>query len=252
MRAGPARIGGMLAGIAWLIALPAWGRDLVVGVEAIDYSPLYGVRDGKFQGAARQILDAFAADHGYRLTYLPLPVKRLYAELIHGGIDFKFPDSPDWQPALRQGVPVVFSHPMITYIDGTIVRKDMAGGSEAAIHQLGTIAGFTPYAWGGRLKAGTVELRENSSIEQLLRQVVTGRIDGAYVNVAVALNTAKSVAGLAGQLAYAPGLPHVADSYRLSTVKDPALIAEFDQWLSKNAKQVADIITRTDAELGIR
>jgi polar amino acid transport system substrate-binding protein len=72
------------------------------------------------------------------------------------------------------------------------------------------------------------------------------------VNVAVALNVAKANPALAGGLAYAPDLPHTADFYRLSSVKDPALIAEFDDWLGHNAKLVADIIAQSDAELGVR
>lgn len=231
---------------------PAQARDLVVGVEAIDYSPVYGVIDGQFKGAAREILDAFANAGGHRLTFQALPVKRLYAELNHGGIDLKFPDSPDWQPALRQGRAIAFSKPVINYIDGTIVRREALSEGPEAVRSLGTIAGFTPFAWGERLRAGTVELKENSSFEPLLRQVQTKRIDGAYGNVAVALNTADSIPGLAGTLVFAPRLPHVADSYRLSSVKAPELIAEFDEWLGKNGKLVADIIARTGAEKGVR
>jgi ABC-type amino acid transport substrate-binding protein len=247
-------IGIVVAGGAWLMAVPApaLARDVVVGVEAIDYSPVYGVRDGRFLGAAREILDAFAVARGHRLTFQPLPVKRLYAELNHGGIDLKFPDSPDWQPALRQGRTTAFSKPVIHYIDGTIVRADAVSAGIETIHSLGTIAGFTPFAWGERLKSGSVELKENSTFDQLLRQVQTKRIDGAYGNVAVALNAADAVPGLAGALAFAPKLPHVADSYRVSSVKAPELVAEFDEWLAANGKLVVEIIARTGAERGVR
>lgn len=254
MRLGMLGIGIVVAGGAWLVAVPApaLARDVVVGVEAIDYSPVYGVRDGRFLGAAREILDAFAAARGHRLTFQPLPVKRLYAELNHGGIDLKFPDSPDWQPALRQGRATAFSKPVIHYIDGTIVRADAVSAGIETVHSLGTIAGFTPFAWGERLKSGSVELKENSTFDQLLRQVQTRRIDGAYGNVAVALNAADAIPGLAGALAFAPKLPHVADSYRVSSVKAPELVAEFDEWLAANGKLVAEIIARTGAERGVR
>ncbi|CUW40619.1 conserved exported protein of unknown function(containing Extracellular solute-binding protein, family 3 domain,28-192;containing Periplasmic binding protein-like II,16-224) [Magnetospirillum sp. XM-1] len=245
--------GGIAAvALLCLVGAPARARDLVVGVEAIDYSPVYGVIDGQFKGAAREILDAFANAGGHRLTFQALPVKRLYAELNHGGIDLKFPDSPDWQPALRQGRTTAFSKPVIHYIDGTIVRREVLSQGPEAIHSLGTIAGFTPFAWGERLKSGAVELKENSSFEQLLRQVHTKRVDGAYCNVAVALNAADSISGLAGNLAFAPNLPHAADSYRLSSVKAPEIVAEFDEWLGKNARLVAEIIARTGAERGVR
>lgn len=237
-----------------LVGLAATGhaRDLTVGVEAIDYSPVYGVRDGVFQGAGRQILDAYAAAMGHRLTYQPLPVKRLYAELLHGGIDFKFPDSPDWQPGLRQGLSVAYSKPVIAYIDGTIIRKDRPSPGVDQIRTLGTVAGFTPFAWSDVLAGGKVELKENPGLEQLLRQVKTGRVDGAYVNVAVALHQVEASGDLAGAIVYAPDLPHVADTYRLSSVKAPELIAEFDDWLGRNQKMVAEIIARTGSERGVR
>jgi polar amino acid transport system substrate-binding protein len=249
---GSAKGGFVAATLLCLVGGQGLARDVVVGVEAIDYSPVYGVRDGQFQGAAREILDAFALATGHRLIFEALPVKRLYAELNHGGIDLKFPDSPDWQPALRQGRKTTFSRPIINYIDGTIVRREVLAEGPEAVHSLGTIAGFTPFAWSERLRSGAVELKENSSFEQLLRQVQTKRIDGAYCNVAVALNTVDSLSGLAGTLAFAPNLPHVADSYRLSSVKAPELIAEFDEWLGRNGKQVADIIARTGAERGVK
>ena len=242
----------VLAACVFGFSVEGSARDLVVGVEAIDYSPAYAVKGGSFVGAARQILDAYAQSHGHRLTYQALPVKRLYAELLRGGIDFKFPDSQDWQPALRQGVSVAYSRPVIAYIDGTIVRKDRALPPLDQIHSLGTVAGFTPFAWAQQISAGRVELKENPNFEQLLRQVQTGRIDAAYVNVAVALYQAETLSGLEGAIAYAPGLPHVADFYRLSSVKAPELIAEFDEWLASNHKLVAEIIARTGAERGVR
>jgi polar amino acid transport system substrate-binding protein len=76
---------------------------LVVGVEEQDYLPAYGWRDGRFEGAAREILDAFAADRGLRLEYRALPVKRLFASLVHHEIDLKFPDNPDWETKVKAG-----------------------------------------------------------------------------------------------------------------------------------------------------
>ncbi|WP_245651329.1 type 2 periplasmic-binding domain-containing protein [Paramagnetospirillum marisnigri] len=230
----------------------ASARDLVVGVEAIDYAPVYGMRGGEFIGAAREILDAFARDQGHRLTYRPFPVKRLLAELIHGGIDLKFPDSPDWQGAVRKDVPIAYSKPVIAYIDGTVVRAERVGAAPETIASLGTVAGFTPFAWQDSIKAGKVSLTENPGFEALLKQLQIGRIDGAYANVAVMLTAAEVVLGNPGTLAYAPGLPHIADSYRLSSYKSPEIVAEFDEWLGRNGKLVAEIISRTGAERGIR
>ncbi|CAA7625384.1 conserved exported hypothetical protein [Candidatus Terasakiella magnetica] len=247
------RVWGAAAILALLLPSdPAQARDLVVGVEAIDYLPAYGMRDGQFQGAGRAVLDAFAQAKGHRIIYRPYPVKRLLAELIHGGVDLKFPDSPDWQAAMRQGRSIHYSGPIIAYIDGTVVRRDKLALGVEGIHSIGTVAGFTPYAWSEYLKADKVDLKENPNFEQLLRQVITGRIDGAYVNVAVALTAVDKLADGAGALAYAPDLPHISDSYRLSaTTKAADIITEFDAWMAANTKQVQDLVARSGAERGL-
>lgn len=248
------RFGVVAAAVLALLASPrgATAADLVVGVEDIDYSPVYGYRNGTFTGAGREILDAFAKSNGHRLTFRAFPIKRLLAELIHGGIDLKFPDSPDWQPSVRQGFAVAYSKPVIAYIDGTVVRADWKALAVDGVASIGTVAGFTPYAWQDRIKAGGVELKENPRFEQLLRQLQTGRVDAVYANVAVALTAADTQLTPPGALVYAPALPHIADSYRLSSGKRPEVIAEFDDWLGKNTKLVAEIIARTGAERGVR
>jgi polar amino acid transport system substrate-binding protein len=227
-------------------------RVVVVGVETIDYSPVYGYRDGEYVGAARLIFDAFAEARGYRLVYRPLPIKRLMAELVNGGIDLKFPDSPDWNAALREGHSFVYSQPVIAYVDGVVVRRENAQAGPDAIHSIGTVAGFTPFAWLDRIKSGAVQLKENPRFDALLRQVETGRIDGAYANVAVALHAAESTLTPHGAIVFNPNLPHLSDAYRLSAVQHPELIAEFDAWLSGNGALVKDIIQRTGAEKGVR
>lgn len=250
-----ARIGlwGLALGL-WAIAvpLPAVARDLTVGVEAIDYSPIYAWRDGQFVGATREILDAFAQANGHRLIFRPLPVKRLLAELIHGGIDLKFPDNPEWQLAVRQGAILAYSAPVFAYIDGTVVRSDRVGQGAGAVRTLGTVAGFTPFSWKSLVEGGSVELKENPGFEPLLRQVLAGRIDGAYVNVAVAHHMAASLPGGQGGLSYDPDLPHISDSYRLSSRVAPEIVAEFDAWLAAHQGVVAAIVARTGAEAGLK
>jgi len=244
---------GLALGVYAIAAPPqAVARDLTVGVEAIDYSPIYAWRDGQFVGAAREILDAFAQANGHRLIFRPLPVKRLLAELIHGGIDLKFPDSPDWQPTIRGDATLVYSAPVFAYIDGTVVRRERLGQGAETVRSLGTVAGFTPFAWKSRVEAGSVELKENPGFEPLLRQVLAGRIDGAYVNVAVAHYMAAGLPGGEGGLSYDPDLPHIADSYRLSSRVAPEIVAEFDSWLAANKAAVAAIIARTGAEAGLK
>ena len=228
----------------------AAGRDLIVGVEDIEYYPLYAIRDGEYVGAMREIVDAFARAKDYRVSYRPLPIKRLYAELAGGGIDLKMPDNPAWGAEAKAGLNVVYSKPVASYIDGVLVRPGSIAKPADQFRNLGTVAGFTPYAWLDRIKADKVALKENPRMELLLRQAVVGHVDGAYVNVAVAHHVLNGILNMPGALVFNPALPHSRDFYHLSTTRRPDAIAEFDAWLGDNAQLVKDIKDRFGAEKG--
>lgn len=227
-----------------LAALPAWavgGERYVVGVEELDYYPAYAVRDGAYTGAAREILDAFAADEGITLEYRPLPVARLTAGLLSGQLDAKFPDHPDWSREARRGKAVVYSRGVIAYVDGVMVRPEAVGRRAEAVRTLGTVSGFTPFAWQELLAQGRVRLVENPHMRALQRQVIAGRLDGAYANVAVARHILEHELGQPGALVFDAGLPHVRGEYLLSSVRRPELVHRFDRWLEDNADRVAGI-----------
>lgn len=226
-------------------------RELVVGVEELDYFPSYAVRGGSYVGAARDIFDAFAQARGYTLVYRPLPIKRLYAELLSGGIDLKFPDNPQWAPEVKQGALVHYSRPVITYVDGVMVRPERVGGHGGAVRTLGTVSGFTPFAWLDRIRAGTVVVKENPRMDLLLRQVMLDRMDGAYTSVAVANHTLDVELGMPGALVFDSSLPHSRDSYRLSSLNRPETVAEFDAWMAANQDLVEAIKQRYGAEKGV-
>lgn len=224
----------------------------VVGVEELDYFPVYAIRDGDYVGAAREILDAFAADAGIAFTYQPLPVKRLFAELAGGGIDFKFPDNPYWSPDAKAGRTVTYSDAVVTYIDGVMVRPERHGKGLQGFATLGTVTGFTPFAWREHLDGGRVRLVENAQMKPLLRQVIAGRIDGAYASVAVALQALDRDLRQPGALVFDPSLPHSKDSYFLSSIKHAGLIQRFNAWLAANAARVQAIKDRHGAETGVK
>lgn len=216
-------------------------ETLTVGVEELDYYPSYALRDGQYVGAAREILDAFAASAGLRFDYRPLPVKRLYADLFTGAVDLKFPDSPDWNPAGKQNQNVVYSLPVLPYIDGVMVRRERAGAGLGGFKTLGTVSGFTPFAWLDELAKGAVKVSETPHISSLLRQAATERVDGAYVNVAVARHHLRQTPELADSLAFDPGLPHAAGNYLVSSIRRGDVLAKFDAWATANADAVTAI-----------
>lgn len=226
-------------------------RDLVVGVEELDYFPNYAVKNGEYVGAAREILDAFAQARGYALTFRPLPIKRLYAELMTGGIDLKFPDNPQWAGDLKRDRPITYSRPVIAYVDGVMVRPEHYGKGSGHVRTLGTVSGFTPFAWLDLIRDGKVAVKENPRMDLLIRQVAVGRMDGAYASVAVGNYSMDHEMEMPGALVFDPGLPHSRDAYRLSSVRHPEVVAEFDAWMAANQPQVEAIKQHYGAEKGV-
>lgn len=237
------RRGGLAVVCAALaVLLPTEGRAdrLVVGVENINYSPHYAVVDHAFTDFARAVLDAFATDRGHRMIYRPLPVKRLFQELLQGDIDLKYPANPNWQPALKVGHRVVYSAPVTRYVDGLFVVPGDVGKTLADIRTVGTVRGFSPVVLADAVAAGIIQVHENSSFVSLVQMGVLGRVGAIYGNVSVIGDRLKRL-GKSASLVFDPGLPHDDGAYHLATVKSPAAIADFDAWIADHADRVAEM-----------
>ena len=237
---------------AALIALTCWTSEAkaeryVVGVEAIDYLPYYAGAGKSYDGMARDLFDAYAADRGHVIDYRPLPITRLFRELLDGLVDAKFPDNDYWQADLKAGKAVVYSDPVFAYTDGVLVLPGNKGHGANAIRSLGTVRGFTAFEWLDRIKAGQVKLEENPSFPGLMFQAANKRIDGAYANVAVANYALEHDLKTPGALVLDPDLPHTSSSYRLSSVKHPEMITDFNGWL----KEKPEVLSRIKKKWGV-
>lgn len=249
----PAWMFGLLAlGVtSWLAPRAATAGDaavIIVGVEELDYFPNYAVRDGRYSGVARDILDAFAASAGVSFTYRPLPVKRLYADLFNGAIDLKFPDNPGWNADGKQGRAIRYSQPVLPYTDGTMVLPARLGKGLDDFATLGTVSGFTAYAWLDVLAKGKVTLAENPALGALLRQAMTGRIDGAYVNVESAKYLLRTALDRPAGLVFDPGLPHSKSNYLVSTINRTEVVDKLDAWLAAHGADIAILKARHGME----
>lgn len=234
---------GLLLSLLSLVPLAAAERYRV-GVEAIDYRPAYAGLAGRFSGAMRELLDAFAAAQGIEFSYQPLPVPRLYASFWQGHIDFKFPDNPNWRQAQRLDKTIHYSRPVLRYVDGTLVLAHQQPGRIDAIDTLGTVVGFTPWAWQQAIATEQVRLRQNADVAALMRQLLAGRVDAAYANVAVARYHLQQMPTPAKTVVFDPSLPYSKGSYHLATLNQPELLATFDQWLSDRAETVTALKRR--------
>jgi hypothetical protein len=211
-----------------------------VGVEEIKYYPAYEDDHGEFIGYSRELLDGFAKSVGIAFEYVPMPVSRLFQEFLspQGSLDFKYPDNENWQQAQKLGHPVLYSETVLRYVDGVLVRPENLGKGMAELHLLGILRGFTPVGFEDAVRAGRIRLQPSSNFSGLLQQVMHQRMDGAYMNVAVARYQLGAVLRAPDALVYDPGLPHVEDRYKLSTLKYPELILRFNHYLRAHVSTV--------------
>ena len=249
------RIGAVLFATAAVgggfVAQPVFAQTYVVGVENIEYLPQYTYKDGEYGGFGRALLDAFAKDKGYKLEYRALPVTRLFAEFVNLDVDFKYPDNAKWSADLKSRATVIYSDPVVAYIDGVHVTPDRVGKGADNLKTLGAVRGFTPWDWLEPVKSGAVKLQENNSFSAMLETTLAGRNDGAYGNIAVTANVLENNLKQAGALAFDPGLPHTRSYYHLSSIKHPQVIADFNDWMKANAAAVAALKEKYMVEKGV-
>lgn len=227
-----------LAASLLLVPGAALADDILIGVEDLTYYPHYTMEGGEYAGFGRAVLDAWAADNGHTVTYKAFPIKRLMSMLVEGQIDLKYPDNAYWSSDLKDGKNVTYSEAVVEYIDGVSVAPDNVGKGMGSVKKLGTVRGFTPWAWLDEINGGSVELSELGALDGLIKQAVAGRIDAAYANVSVIQHQLGEM-GQSGSLKFDPDLKHTRDFYYLSTTTKPALIEDFNAWLAENTDKVA-------------
>ncbi|WP_422378140.1 substrate-binding periplasmic protein [Roseibium sp.] len=227
-----------LAASLLLVPGSALADDILIGVEDLTYYPHYTMEGGEYAGFGRAVLDAWAADNGHTVTYKAFPIKRLMSMLVEGQIDLKYPDNAYWSSDLKDGKNVTYSEAVVEYIDGVSVAPDNVGKGMGSIKKLGTVRGFTPWAWLDEINGGSVELSELGALDGLIKQAAAGRIDAAYANVSVIQHQLGEM-GQSGSLKFDPDLKHTRDFYYLSTTTKPALIEDFNAWMAENADKVA-------------
>ena len=207
----------------------------IIGVEDNRYFPHYTYENGEYKGIGRRVIDKFFSSKGYKFEYRVLPVRRLFHNLVDLEIDFKYPDNPFWSIALKEGKGVIYSNPVMPNTDGVMVLEENYKKKTAnEIEILGTIRGFTAPQWLGRVEKGKLILTEIDNSRLLVKQVLAGRIEGAYANIDVMKYILREEYKTPDALVFDPSLPHTRDYYYLSTIKYPEIIDEFNVWLVEN------------------
>ncbi len=206
-------------------------KSFIIGVDNTEYYPMYGYKDGKYTGYARELLDSFAKDFSYSFQYKSLPILRLYNDfLVKRTVDFKYPDNTFWKADLKKGKKISYSISVVDYIDGVMVLPEKKGKGLNDFKRLGTVLGFTPWEYLDHIKAGKIKEDPAPKYESMIKKTLVKRIDGAYSCVSV-INYQLEKMNKPGALVFDPSLPHTKSSYLLSSVKYPGIIEQFSAWL---------------------
>lgn len=217
---------------ALIIASRAVNADnIIIGVENIDYFPIYQYSEDRYTGAAADIFNRFAQLNGHTITYRAFPLARLNTYYLNGTIDFRFPDNTLWLQKPKKGYDIHYSSAVIDFIDGVMVKPENLGKGASSLKQLGIVRGFTPWDYLDDIKAGSILLNETNSILSLLKLTSLQRYDGAYINIDIARHHQTNALNSSAQLVFDPELPYTQSSYSLSSYKYPNVIEQFNRFL---------------------
>lgn len=207
-----------------------------IGVEDIPYFPHYIYEYGEYKGLAADILNDFAKSKGYIFEYIPMPIVRLSRDYVKGEVDFIYPDNSYWSENIKSKVTVIYSNPVVSYIDGVMVMPKNSNKNK--ITNLGIVIGFTPFEFLKDIENGNIKLNKNSTLMGLIKQGLAGRVEGVYGNIDIIDYLLQEKLESPGMLVFNPKLPHTKSFYHLSTIKYPEIIEEFNRYLSENQKKI--------------
>jgi ABC-type amino acid transport substrate-binding protein len=176
---------------------------------------------------------------GVKFKFLPMPIFRLYKEFIDGNIDFKFPDSVNWQSEMKKNKNIIYSDDVITYIDGIVMKNENKNMTISEIKTIGTIRGFELKEYKNKNK--NIKFLESNNISELIDDLYKEKIDAVYFNVAVALHVVNNNVLFKNKFLFRKDLPYVLDHYKISTIKNKILIDDFNNFLKNNNKEIMEL-----------
>lgn len=225
--------------LCWSALGSAETRQLIIGIEQIDYFPHYDFSAGQQRGFFHDLMQLFGKTAGYHIRYDSLPVKRLY-QAANERVDLVYPDNPLWQKYLVAEYKKTFSEPVVYTLGSTMVLPENRQIPLERFRSLAVIHGFTPYRWlemQNRYKFKFVDVADGASA---LGLVLKGRVHGASIELNVANEYLRRI-GQPGALVAADTLPFSEIPFLLSSVHRPELIAEFNRFLHQHAREIQQL-----------
>ena len=227
-------------------------KDYIIGVENINYYPIYSWDGKEYKGYARDVLDSFAKKSGYKFVYKALPITRLFNDfIVKEELDFKFPDNPLWSSDIKKDKNVIYSNSVVAYIDGLLVLPENKKIELSDLKSLGIVRGFTAWEYLDLINSKKILLKESTDYTGLLVHTINKNTDAAYSNIVVANYHLNEILKKPKQLVFNEKLPYTKSSYYISTIKHKKVIDEFNKFLITEKKTVDALKKKYNVEEAI-
>lgn len=222
---------------------------LNLGVEEINYFPIYGTLDGfdyksgEYVGYAAEVIRLYnKSQNEFQLIIELRPMNRLYYEFLSDKsiIDAKFPDNPLWNKELKTNKNIKYSNSVLDYTDGVFILKKHKGKLLKEIKTMGTISGFTPIPYLKEIESGKIKLEYSSGTTSLLKKLLLDKVDAIYLNKLIGICKLQKLSD-GNNAMFDPSLPHSNSQYYLSSYKHPELIDSFNIFLKTHKENILKI-----------
>lgn len=225
------------------VSFHGFAAPLVVGVEDFKALPYWHYDPEKklFSGFTRDFFDAFGLAYDYQITYRPLPIKRLYAELYNGKIDLKFPDNPKWGKNFKGAQEPLYSAEIVPFTDGLMTKPEKNIHRKEDLHSINAIRGMTPYLYYDDIVNNKITLLETSQLESAIRMTLADRSDAVYGNIDTILWQLNTQLHQPNSIQFNTQLPHVNDFYHASTLKNNKVIQDLNAFILANPIMIQSI-----------
>ncbi|MDC8831818.1 substrate-binding periplasmic protein [Alteromonas gilva] len=214
-------------------APPVAAKTYIVASQNFDYFPHYNFPSTTDKGYAWALLETFAASSGVTFEYVDMPVLRLQIELEKGNIDLVYPDHRTWTNPVNDNSEKIYSAPLTESLVGTFVKSQHYGRDISNVRKVAIVLGFSPLYWQDRISQGKVELLAVTDTKAAIYMAELNRADAFDMDYYVAQHMLSGLNDIDNYV-LDPSLPVTVVEFCLSTLNNPELIAQINQFIVDN------------------